>query len=265
MRARAAAAVAASLVLLLSGCATAREADPAASPPPAASVTPEPTGELAVYAAASLEAAFDALSTRFEQRHPQVDVLPIVYDGSSTLATQLVEGAPADVFASADEANMQKVRDAGLAESPELFATNTLVIATPTGDPGNVEDLADLGHDGVTVVLCALEVPCGAASQKLLANAAVAVTPVSWEQNVTAVLTKLAAGEADAGLVYATDVRGRDDVESLVPAGAAGVVSRYAISALSNAANPEAAAAFAEFVQSPEGQAVLAELGFGTP
>ena len=166
-------------------------------------------------------------------------MLPIVYDGSSTLATQLIEGAPADVFASADEANMQKLVDANLATGPELFATNTLVIAMPTGNPGGVEDLSDLGDDSVTVVLCAPEVPCGAASRRqLLANAGVTVAPASLEQNVTAVLTKVAADEADAGLVYATDVRGRDDVESLVPDGAADVVNRYPIVALTGAREP---------------------------
>ena len=134
-----------------------------------------------------------------------------------------------------------------------------------TGNPGEVEDLSDLGDDSVTVVLCAPEVPCGAASQTLLANAGVTVAPASLEQNVTAVLTKVAAGEADAGLVYATDVRGRDDVDSVVPEGAADVVNQYPIVALAGAPHPEAAVAFAEFVLSPAGQQVLAELGFGSP
>jgi molybdate transport system substrate-binding protein len=259
------AALVAASALLLSGCASIGDEDPNATQTPAASVAPELTGELTVYAASSLKYAFDELATKFEERNPSLDVVPIVYDGSSTLATQLIEGAPADVFASADEANMQKVVDANLATGPELFATNTLVIAMPKGNPGGVEDLSDLGDDSVTVVLCAPEVPCGAASQKLLANAGVTVAPASLEQNVTAVLTKVAANEADAGLVYATDVRGRDDVDSLVPDGAADVVNRYPIVALADAPNLEAAQAFAEFVLSPEGQQVLAELGFGSP
>jgi molybdate transport system substrate-binding protein len=259
------AALAAASALLLSGCASIGDEDPNAPQTPAASVGPELTGELTVYAAASLKNAFDELATKFEERNPSLEVLPIVYDGSSTLATQLVEGAPADVFASADEANIQRLVDANLAVGPELFATNTLVIAMPQGNPGEVEDLGDLGDDSVTVVLCAPDVPCGAAAQTLLGNAGVPVSPASIEQSVTAVLTKIAANEADAGLVYATDVRGRDNVESLVPEGAADVVNRYPIVALSGAANPEAAAAFTAFVLSPEGQRVLAELGFGSP
>ena len=256
------------LALLTVGCAPSEgDSEPGATD---AATDPQPvgdelTGELSIYAAASLKTAFDELATDFEEQHPSLEVLPIVYDGSSTLATQLIEGAPADVFASADEANMQRVVDAGLATAPELFATNTLVIAMPTGNPGGVEDVSDLGDDSVTVVMCAPEVPCGAASQTLLANAGVTVTPASWEQNVTAVLTKVAANEADAGLVYTTDVRGRDDVESIVPEGAEDVVNRYPIAALTGAPNPNAAAAFAEFVLSADGQAVLAELGFGAP
>jgi molybdate transport system substrate-binding protein len=184
-----------------------------------------------------------------------------VYDGSSTLVTQINEGAPADVFASADEKNMDKAGDAAV--DPQLFATNTLVIAVPAGNPGGVETLADLPD--ATVVLCAPEVPCGAASAALLDNAGVSVTPASQEQNVTAVLTKVAAGEADAGLVYATDVVGDDAVESIVPEGAAEVVNRYPIAALADAAYPEAAAAFVAFVLSGAGRAILADFGFGAP
>lgn len=250
--------------LALGGCA-ASDTDPSATRTPSEPAVEELSGELTIYAAASLKAAFDELATQFEAQHPELDVVPIVYDGSSTLATQIIEGAPVDVFASADEANMQKVVDEGLAEDPELFATNTLVIAMPSGNPGNVEDLSDLADDSVTVVLCAVEVPCGSASQKLLDNAGLTVTPASYEQNVTAVLTKVAAGEADAGLVYATDVRGRDDVESIVPEGAEDVVNRYPIVALTDAPNSAAAQAFAEFVLSAEGQEVLAALGFGAP
>jgi molybdate transport system substrate-binding protein len=201
----------------------------------------------------------------FEQRHPSVEVLPISYDGSSTLATQLIEGAPADVFASADEANMQKIVDAGLADAPRLFASNTLVIAVPAGNPGGVTEIDDLAAAALTVVLCAPEVPCGAASATLLERNEVVVTPASLEQNVTGVLTKVAAGEADAGLVYVTDARGEPRVEAVDAAGAADVVNRYPLAALREAANPAAAAAFVEFVLSGEGRAVLDELGFGAP
>ena len=223
------------------------------------------TGELTIYAAASLQSAFDEIAAAFEAEHPGVDIQPISYDGSSTLATQISEGAPADVFASADEANMQKVIDAGLVGAGKLFATNTLVIAVPTGNPGGVASLEELGDPALTVVLCDAEVPCGRASVKLLELAGVRATPVSFEQNVTAVLTKVAANEADAGLVYATDVASRTDVESIVSVHAAEVVNRYPIAALDGAQNPAAAHAFVDFVLGERGQASLARFGFGAP
>lgn len=264
MKRRMAVAALALVALLVSGCASTSGAASTPSPTPSATADAL-SGELTIYAAASLKTAFDELATAFEAEHPQVQVQPIVYDGSSTLATQLSEGAPADVFASADEANMTKVTDAGLAADPRLFATNTLVIVTPKDNPADVAGLADLDDEGVTVVLCSPEVPCGAASAKLLSNAGVVVKPASYEQNVTAVLSKVAAGEADAGLVYTTDARGRTDVETLVPDGAENVVNRYPIVAMKNAANPAAAAAFGDFVLGPQGQAVLSKLGFGRP
>lgn len=258
------AAAAAAIVLGLAGCASSG-GEAATTPSATPSATSTLSGELTVYAAASLGTAFDQIADAFAAENPGVDIVPIVYDGSSTLATQIIEGAAVDVFASADQKNMTKVTDASLVDgTPELFATNTLVIAVPAGNPGNVKTLADLGA-GVTVVLCAPEVPCGAASQTLLTNEGVAVTPASLEQNVTAVLTKVAADEADAGLVYATDVIGDADVESIVPEGAAEVVNKYPIATLTASKNPVAAAAFVAFVTGPEGQAILADLGFGAP
>lgn len=240
------------VVLLAAACA-------AQTPAPAASAGAL-SGTVEVAAAASLQRSFDEIARGFEAEHPGVTV-QTVYDGSSTLATQIGEGAPVDVFASADEKNMATV--AAQAPDPRVFAGNTLVIAVPTGNPGGVATLADLAR--VTTVLCAPEVPCGAASTTLLGNAGVGVTPASVEQNVTAVLTKVAAGEADAGLVYATDVVGRADVEAVVPAGADAVVNRYPIAALTDAPNPSAAAAFVDFVLSAGGQAILADAGFRAP
>lgn len=255
---------ASALALSLAGCSA--EAT-GASPSTAVTGTSAPavSGEVTVFAAASLKAAFDEIAVGFEASYPDVDVRPIAYDGSSTLATQIIEGAPADVFAAANESTMATVVDAGLAETPQLFASNTLVIVVPAGNPAGVSRLADLADPDLSVVLCAPEVPCGSASQKLLAGADVAVTPASLEQNVTAVLTKVAAGEADAGLVYRTDVAGRADVESIVPEGAALVVNRYPIAVLRSATTPEAAAAFISYVRGPDGQDVLASFGFGAP
>lgn len=245
---------------LLAGCAGAAPAPAAPAASESAVSSDDLTGTVEVYAAASLQRSFDEIVTAFEREHPGVTV-SAVYDGSSTLATQIGEGAPADVFASADEKNMAKV--AAQAPDPQIFAGNTLVIAVPQGNPGGVRTLADLA--GVTTVLCAPEVPCGAASLTLLSNAGVTVSPASSEQNVTAVLTKVAAAEADAGLVYATDVVGRDDVEAIVPDGADAVVNRYPIAALTDSPNAAAASAFVAFVLSDEGQQILADAGFQAP
>jgi molybdate transport system substrate-binding protein len=260
-----AAAVLAALVLGLAGCAGTVDRDPDATSPGTTSADPELSGELTVYAAASLQAAFDELATQFEQRHPSLEVQPLTYDGSSTLATQIVEGAPADVFASADEPNMQKVVDEGLASDPELFATNTLTLVVPAGDPGGVDGLDDLSDPDLTVVLCAAEVPCGAASATLLSRAGVKASVDSYEQNVTAVLTKVAAGEADAGLVYVTDASTTRAVDAIEVVAGEDVVNRYPIVALQDAANPRAADAFVRFVLGDEGRRVLSDLGFGAP
>lgn len=255
----AAALAAASLLLLLTGCAA--DSRSGSSSAPGSGLH----GQLRIFAAASLHTSFDEIAADFERQNPGVDILPIVYDGSRTLVTQLIEGAAADVFAAADEKSMADATDAGLAAAPRLFATNTLVIAVPAGNPAGVRGLADLADPDLDVVLCAAEVPCGAAAQTLLADRDVTVRPASYEQNVTAVLTKVAAGEADAGLVYATDVQGRADVEGIVPDGAEDAVNRYPIAALADAANPDAAAAFVDFVRGRAGQSVLRARGFGEP
>jgi molybdate transport system substrate-binding protein len=241
---------------------------PGAAPttPAASAETDTLSGELTIFAAASLTAAFDELAAEFEAKHPDVDVLPISYDGSSVLATQLIEGAEADVFASADEKNLAKVTDAGLAGSGEPFATNVLQIAVAPGNPKGVESLADLTKPDVTVVVCAPEVPCGSASHTLLDAAGVTLTPASEEQNVTAVLSKVKSGEADAGLVYTTDViAAGDEVTGIVIDGADAATNVYPIVALTSSANPDAAQAFVEFVLSGDGQRQLMGLGFGAP
>lgn len=263
MRFRAAAAAAVAAALALAGCGP-------AAPDPAPSASEEPAvpqleGSLTVFAAASLKGAFDELAARFAEEHPGLEVLPIGYDGSSTLATQIIEGAPVDVFASADERNMAKVVDADLAADPALFASNTLTLVVPSGNPGGVTGLADLADPDLVVVLCAVEVPCGAASATLLEGAGVAPSVDSHEQNVTAVLTKVAAGEADAGLVYVTDAATTTEVEPLATPGAEAVVNRYPIVALDAAPNADAARAFVAFVLSPEGRAVLESFGFAGP
>ncbi|MDF2561927.1 MAG: modA [Microbacterium sp.] len=249
------AATASVIGLLLGGCSAASSAEPAPS-----AAEKGLTGQVTVFAAASLSPVFDEIAAAFTDEHPAVEVAPIVYDGSSVLVTQLTEGAHADVLATADERTMQSLVDTGLAEDPEPFATNTLVIATPAGNPAGITSLADLA--GATTVLCAPEVPCGAASQELLDRAGVSVSPASLEQNVSAVLQKVAAGEADAGLVYATDVVG-EDVEGFTPDGSDEVVNRYPIVALDG--TTDAGRAFVEFVHGPIGRRLLADHAFGAP
>ncbi|MDP3949248.1 molybdate ABC transporter substrate-binding protein [Microbacterium sp.] len=225
-----------------------------------------PSGELTIFAAASLSGAFDELATQFEAEHPDVDVLPISYDGSSVLATQLIEGASADVFASADQRNMTEVVDAGLTAGAEPFATNTMQIAVAPDNPEGIDGLTSLTDDDLIVVMCAREVPCGAAAHALLDTAGAEVTPASEEQNVTAVLAKVKSGEADAGLVYRTDIAAAgDSVDAVDIEGADRATNVYPLSALTDAANPAAAEAFVAFVLSDAGQAVLHDFGFGAP
>lgn len=266
---RAVAVMTVAAALSLAGCAAGSSADTTASPGAGTTTTspaPELTGELTVFAAASLSSAFDELATQFAQLHPGLEVAPISYDGSSVLATQLLGGAAIDVFASADEKNMAKVTDAGLASGAAAFATNTLEIAVAPGNPEKISSLQSLTAPGLTVVLCAAEVPCGSAAQKLLSTAGVAVTPASEEQNVTAVLTKVRSGEADAGLVYRTDVTAAGDAVTGVEIdGADAATNVYPIVALAGAPNPEAARAFVAFVLSADGQKVLKSFGFGAP
>jgi molybdate transport system substrate-binding protein len=222
------------------------------------------SGTLTVFAAASLKASFDRLRTTFLQQHPAVDFPEINYDGSSTLVEQLQQGASADVFASADENNMDKV--AALVARRVDFATNTLRIAVAPGNPKGITSLADLAKPGVITVICAAEVPCGAAAHRALDAAGVALQPASEEENVKAVLTKVASGDADAGLVYATDVTSSDGaVDGIEFPQAADAVNTYPIAVLADAKNPAAARAFVDLVTGDAGRRVLAAVGFGAP
>lgn len=225
------------------------------------------TGILVIYAAASLSGAFDVLTTEFEQMNPNVDVAPPVYDGSSSLVTQILEGAQVDVFASADMANMDTLVDEGMAaDDPEVFATNQITVAVPADNPAGITSIDDLADPGVSVVLCAPEVPCGAAASKVLEAAGVAVTPVSSEQSVSAVAAKVASGDADAGMVYVTDVQASDgELEAISTPVDSELLNRYPIAVVKDAPNAAAAEAFIQFVLSDRGQEILAEFGFGRP
>jgi molybdate transport system substrate-binding protein len=261
-------AAAAAAVFLLVGCSS--SATDASASVTTAQQAPgsdhQLTGEITVFAAASLTESFETLARTFMDKHPGVTVRA-VYDGSTTLATQLLEGAEADVFASADEATMARVAKAGLmTNGSRVFASNVLAIAVQAGNPLHIENLQGLSSPGRLVVLCAPVTPCGAASAKLLSRAQVHVSPVSEEQNVKAVVTKVALGEADAGLVYATDVKAADNrIDGITIDGADRVAKRYLIGSPASAGNAAAAREFIRLVLSDPGQEILAVDGFGPP
>jgi molybdate transport system substrate-binding protein len=221
---------------------------------------------LTVYAAASLTKTFQQLGSEFEKQHDGVHV-QFSFGGSSDLVSQLQQGAPADVFASADEANMEKLTGADLqADDPQDFASNTLEIATPPGNPAGIASFADLAKQGVNVVVCAPEVPCGAAAAKAEAATGVTLTPVSEEQSVTDVLAKVTSGEADAGLVYVTDVAAAGDaVEGVTFPESDQVVNTYPIVALDGSKHGDLAQDFVDLVLSDTGQGILEKAGFAKP
>jgi len=265
----------AAVALVAAGCSSGGGSSPTSTVGSTAGSTASAdlTGSLQVFAAASLKGAFDELTQQFAAAHPGVTVKPVDYDGSSTLATQLTGGAKADVFAAADTKTMQTVVDAGLVQGdPTVFTTNSLQIAVAPGNPKNVHSLADLAklsQDGGKVVVCAPEVPCGNATKTALDAAGVTLKPASQEQNVTAVLTKVVAGEADAGLVYRTDVQSAaGKVDGVDFPEAAQAVNHYPIAELADGArsgDEATAAAFVQYVLGPDGQAVLTQLGFVAP
>ena len=253
-------AIALAAIVALAGCAT-----KAGSQPDAPAPTDAAAATVTVFAAASLTEAFDELAERFESTHPNVEVV-LNSGGSAALAQQIVEGAPADVFASATEPPMQTVIDAGLASDAVVFATNTLELVVPAGNRGGVTGLEDLARPELRVALCDVTVPCGAASEALLARQGVAASADTLESDVKAVLTKVVLGEVDAALVYRTDVIAAGGaVEGIEVPGAASVVNRYPIAAMADAADPDVAADFVAFVTGADGRAVLAGAGFGTP
>lgn len=223
------------------------------------------TGTVTVFAASSLTETFDSLAAEFEADHTAVDVV-LSYGGSSDLATQITEGAPADVFAAANEKTMQTVTDAGDAGDPTIFTTNTLELVVPAGNPAGVTGLADLAKADLAIALCDPAVPCGSAAHALLDSAGVTAAPDTLEDNVRAVLTKIELGEADAGLVYVTDVKAAGDaVEGIVIPEAAAVINNYPIAVLTGAPNPDAGRAWVDFVLSDAGQRALADAGFVAP
>ena len=258
------ATIAAAALLALAGCASGTPTEDTTPTAPESASTL--SGDITVFAAASLKATFTELAVDFEEANPGTTVT-LNFAGSSDLVTQITEGAPADIFASADEKNMAKLSDADLvAGDPVNFATNVLTIAVPPGNPADISDFADLVGADVKTVVCAPQVPCGAATETLEAATGVTLTPVSEESSVTDVLGKVSSGEADAGLVYVTDVAAAGDSVEGIPFGESSeAVNTYPIAQVSDSANADVSAGFIEYVTGSVGQGVLAAAGFGAP
>jgi molybdate transport system substrate-binding protein len=231
-----------------------------------ASAQQKPSGQITVFAAASLTESFDAIAKQFEKKYPDVSV-KFDYDASSNLATQINQGAPADVFASADQDNLQKTIDSGAVTPPAVvFAKNRLEIAVEKGNPKKIKSLADLQKSGLVVVLCADQVPCGKYAAQSLAMAGVTINPSSKEENAKATLSKVSIGEADASIVYVTDVKASKGTTSGVKiADKQNVIATYPMGVVKESQNATAAKAWVQYVTSKDGQKTLRKFGFLPP
>ncbi len=254
------------ITALVAGCSSSQNdaglSSSSAVPPTSDAIT----GDVTVFAAASLKSTFTELGAQFEKDHPGTKVT-FNFAGSSDLVAQLTQGAPADVFASADTNNMTKAVDGGLISGePADFATNTLTIVTPPGNPKGIASFADLAKPDTQVVVCAPQVPCGSATERVEKATGVTLAPVSEESAVTDVLGKITSGQADAGLVYVTDASGAGDKVTAIPfPESRDAVNTYPIATLSEATNPAAAQEFVDLVTGPQGQEVLSAAGFAAP
>lgn len=221
--------------------------------------------EVLVSAASSLTDAFTEIETAYEVTNPDVDVV-LNFAGSSTLREQILEGAPVDVFASANRSNMDAILDAGQADDAVVFAVNLLQIAVPSGNPAGVTGLDDFADDRLLLGLCAPEVPCGDFAREALARAGVSPAIDTNEPDVRALLTKIEVGELDAGIVYVTDVISTDGgVEGVDIPDDENVVAEYPIAVMAHAPNPDGAATFVDYVTSEAGRAIMTRFGFATP
>jgi len=224
------------------------------------------SGEVVVFAAASLTNAFTELGDAFSEQYTGVAVT-FSFAASSELVAQLIEGAPADVFASADLNNMSKLTDAEAnTGEPVVFANNLSQIAVAPGNPLGITGVTDLANDDLILVVCAPQVPCGTYASQIFENAEVTVNPDSFEESVRSVLSKVTLGEADAGIVYATDIiAAGDDADGVDIPADINVVAEYPISVTAEAPNAAGAQAFVDFVVSETGQDILAGYGFSSP
>jgi molybdate transport system substrate-binding protein len=263
-------------VATLAFAAAAGSAVATTEPPPAttdvpaggapASSSPGLAGDITVFAATSLTESFTEIGEAFTAANPEATAT-FSFDASSALVQQIIEGAPADVFASADTANMDKLTEADLnGAEPVVFATNLLTIIVAPDNPLGIAGVEDLANPDIKVVVCAPEVPCGNYANQIFTAAGVEVTPVSLEENVRGVATKVIEGEADAGIVYVTDViAAGDDADMVEISEDINVVAEYPIAGVAASEYPEVDQTFIDFVLGDEGQAILAEYGFGPP
>jgi len=238
----------------------------AKTPSPSTGHSAPPSGSIVVFAAASLKPAFTQLSQQFKTDNPGSGV-EFEFAGSSELATQLTQGATADVFASADTAQMDTLAKAGLlAADPTNFAANTLVIVTAPGNPKNVASFADLTRSGISTVICQKPVPCGSATRRIEDAAGIQLHPVSEEPSVSDALNKVTTGQADAALVYVTDARTAGaKVATVEFPESAGAVNVYPIAVLKKAPHSALAQKFVVMVTTETGQKILDQAGFARP
>ena len=249
--------------LVLAACGD--DDDDAGSTTDAAAAETALEGDITVFAATSLTDAFTERGTTFESDNPDVAV-EFNFGASSALREQILAGAPADVFASANTSNMDEVVDGGAASDPQDFVTNLLEIAVPAGNEAGITGLDDFANPDLLIGLCAEEVPCGEFGRDALATAGVTPSIDTNEPDVRSLLTKVEAGDLDAGIVYVTDVMAAGDaVEGIDIPADDNVVATYPIAALTDAASRDVADAFVEFVLSDEGQDVLQSYGFDAP
>jgi len=226
-----------------------------------ATANPGPAGNITVLAAASLTDSFNAIGKAFEAGNPSVHV-KFTYDVSAALATRANGGGPADVFASADDADMLKVTGAGNAPRPQTFARNALEIIVRKGNLKGIRGLVDLNRSDVVYVLCALAVPCGTYGKQMLDGAGVTRAPTSYEASTKGVVNKVTSGQSDAGIIFRTDVKAVTDADRVAIPEAQDIVATYPIAVLRRSPHPDVARAFVDYVLSPPGQATLAKYGF---
>lgn len=232
---------------------------------PTASASASLSGSITVFAAASLQEAFTTIGKQFEAAHPGVKVT-FSFGASSTLATQIINGAPADVFASAAPKNMQQIVTAGDASSPVDFVKNVMEVAVPPSNPAHVTSVNDLAKSSVKVALCQPQVPCGATAAKVFGNAKITVKPVTLQPDVKSVLTQVELGNVDAGVVYVTDVNAaKAKVMGIPIPDGVNASTEYPIAPVSKSGNMSLAQAFVAYVLSPAGQAVLTADKFEKP